>query len=111
LLTENGGRMPAKQIMAEIRDVGYTMTAANRAKEKTGIESAKEPGSKTSKWYWYLPGAAQTRIQRNDKNPQETAQNTVDSCVSCPVSCELSFDMQALARPNSCAGRDEMAVT
>jgi putative DNA primase/helicase len=110
LLTENGGRMPAKQIMAEIRDAGYNTTAAHRAKAKAGIESAKEPGSKTSGWHWYLPGTAQTRIQRNDKNPQETAQNTVDSCVSCPVSCESPFHMHAIARPDAYAGRDETAV-
>lgn len=58
LLTENGGKMPAKQVKAEVSDAGYSWTAANRAKEKAGIESAKEKGTTKGGWTWFLPGAA-----------------------------------------------------
>lgn len=57
LLAENGGKMPAKQVKAEVSDAGYSWTAANRAKEKAGIESAKEKGSTKGGWTWFLPGA------------------------------------------------------
>jgi putative DNA primase/helicase len=57
LLTENGGKMPAKQVKAEVSDAGYSWTAANRAKEKAGIESTKEKGSTKGGWTWYLPSA------------------------------------------------------
>lgn len=57
LLTENGGKMPAKQVKAEVSDAGYSWTAANRAKEKAGIESAKEKGTTKGGWTWYLPSA------------------------------------------------------
>ncbi|MFM9438347.1 hypothetical protein ACFDR9_005452 [Janthinobacterium sp. CG_23.3] len=58
LLTENGGKMPAKQVKAEVSDAGYSWTAANRAKDKAGIESAKEKGTTKGGWTWFLPGAA-----------------------------------------------------
>lgn len=57
LLTENGGKMPAKLVKAEVSDAGYSWTAANRAKEKAGIESAKEKGTTKGGWTWFLPGA------------------------------------------------------
>lgn len=56
LLTENGGKMPAKQVRAEVSDAGYSWTAANRAKERAGIESAKEKGTTKGGWTWFLPG-------------------------------------------------------
>jgi putative DNA primase/helicase len=56
LLAENGGKMPAKQVKAEVSDAGYSWTAANRAKEKAGIESAKEKGTTKGVWTWFLPG-------------------------------------------------------
>lgn len=55
LLSENGGKMPAKQVKAEVSDAGYSWTAANRAKEKAGIESAKEKGTTKGGWTWFLP--------------------------------------------------------
>lgn len=79
LLTENGGQMPAKMIKAEISDAGFSWTSANRAKVKAGIESAKERGSKTGGWTWYLATTFQ-------KKPEESTQNTAVSCVSSPVS-------------------------
>jgi putative DNA primase/helicase len=58
LLAQNGGKMPAKLVKAEVSDAGYSWTAANRAKEKAGIESAKEKGTTKGGWIWYLPSAA-----------------------------------------------------
>jgi putative DNA primase/helicase len=57
LLTENGGSMAAKQVKAEVSDAGYSWTAANRAKEKAGIESAKEKGTTKGGWTWFLPNS------------------------------------------------------
>lgn len=79
LLTEAGGSMPAKAVKAEISDAGYSWTSANRAKTRAGIESAKERGTKTGSWVWYLPAS-------NHKKPEESAQNNKDSCVSSVVS-------------------------
>lgn len=58
LLTENGGKMPAKLVKAEVSDAGYSWTAANRAKERAGITSAKEKGTTKGPWTWFLPCAA-----------------------------------------------------
>lgn len=57
LLAENHGKMPARQVKAEVSDAGYSWIAANRAKEKAGIESAKEKGATKGGWTWFLPGA------------------------------------------------------
>jgi putative DNA primase/helicase len=56
MLAKNGGKMPAKQVKAEVSDAGYSWTAANRAKGKAGIESAKEKGTTKGGWTWFLPG-------------------------------------------------------
>lgn len=78
LLTENGGKMPAKQVKAEVSDAGYSWTAANNAKAKAGIESAKEPGSKTGGWNWYLP----SKLPTAHKNPEESEESTEKSADS-----------------------------
>ncbi len=57
LLVENGGKMAARQVKAEVSDAGYSWTAANRAKERVGIESAKEKGTTKGGWTWFLPSA------------------------------------------------------
>lgn len=88
LLTENGGKMPAKVIKAEVSDAGYSWTAANRAKAKAGIESAKNSGTKAGSWHWYLPNTSGTR---NHKNPEESTQNKVDSLDSCVDSSKTGF--------------------
>jgi putative DNA primase/helicase len=79
LLRENGGKMAAKMVKAEVSDAGYSWTAANRAKDKLGIESAKEKGTTKGGWTWYLPSL------RNQKNHEETEESTrflLDSSVS-----------------------------
>jgi len=58
LLVENGGKMAARQVKAEVSDAGYSWTAANRAKERAGIESAKEKGTTKGGWTWFLPSAS-----------------------------------------------------
>jgi putative DNA primase/helicase len=82
LLTEHGGRMPAKLVKAEVSDAGYSWTAANRAKAKIGIESAKELGKKTGGWHWYLPKKSMERTQKIDNNPEESVHFSTNSCVS-----------------------------
>jgi putative DNA primase/helicase len=83
LLTENGGQMPAKQVKAEVSDAGYSWTAANNAKAKAGIESAKELGSKSGGWNWYLPSKSPTTIHKNPEESEESAEKSTDSSDSC----------------------------
>lgn len=79
LLKDNGGKMAAKMIKAEVSDAGYSWTAANRAKSKLGIESAKEKGTTSGGWNWYLP---EPKIQRNREETEETIKKRVVSSVS-----------------------------
>ena len=93
MLTDNGGKMPAKQVKAEVSDAGYSWTAANNAKAKAGIESAKEPGSKTSGWNWYLPNMAPAKTYKNPQESEESTENNADSSDCCPVSCEIEVEL------------------
>jgi putative DNA primase/helicase len=79
LLKDNGGKMAAKMVKAEVSDAGYSWTAANRAKEKLGIESAKEKGTTKGGWTWYLPNQKSQRIHQE---PEESIEKSVDSSVS-----------------------------
>lgn len=79
LLQDNGGKMAARLVKSEVSDAGYSWTAANRAKEKLGIESAKEKGTTKGGWTWYLP--AQTN-QRNREESEESTEKRVVSSVS-----------------------------
>lgn len=90
LLTENGGRMNAKQVKSEVSDAGYSWTAANRAKAKIGIESAKEKGTTKGGWTWHLPNNIS---RRNREETEHTAQNNVDSSVSSVVSSEIEVPL------------------
>jgi putative DNA primase/helicase len=76
LLTENGGKMSAKQVRAEVVDAGYSFSAAQRAKTKAGIESIKEKGKTKGSWSWILPNFSDQR------NHEETADLNVNSLVS-----------------------------
>ena len=89
LLTENGGKMSAKAIKGEVSDAGFSWTAANNAKKKLGIESAKEPGSKTGGWNWYLPNTWSTRNQKIGQQSEQSAQNKADCSDSSPDSSEI----------------------
>lgn len=79
LLKDNGGKMAAKMVKAEVSDAGYSWTAANRAKEKLGIESAKEKGTTKGGWTWYLPNQKSQRIHQE---PEEFIEKSVNSSVS-----------------------------
>jgi hypothetical protein len=79
LLQNNGGKMAAKMVKAEVSDAGYSWTAANRAKDKLGIESAKEKGTTKGGWTWYLP---KQKIQRNREETEDTTEKSVDYSVS-----------------------------
>lgn len=83
LLQDNGGKMAAKMVKAEVSDAGYSWTAANRAKDKLGIESAKEKGTTKGGWTWYLPS------QTNQRNREET-EETTEKRVDCSVSSDCS---------------------
>lgn len=53
-LAANGGKMTAKQLMAEVRDAGHSWDAAKRIKKSLGIEAEKEGMS--GPWVWKLYG-------------------------------------------------------
>jgi putative DNA primase/helicase len=76
LLQDNGGKMAARLVKSEVSDAGYSWTAANRAKEKLGIESAKEKGTTKGGWTWYLP------VQTNQRNREESEESTEKRVVS-----------------------------
>lgn len=90
LLTENGGKLSAKVVKSEISDAGYSWTAANRAKAKAGIESAKEKGTTKGGWTWYLSG---TPSRRNHEETEDTAQNKVVSSVSSALSSPVEVEL------------------
>ena len=90
-LTSNGGKMSAKQVKREVSDAGYSWTSANRAKTKIGILSAKESGSKTSGWFWYLPDKNPTRNQKEGQETQQSTEKVVVSCVSCEILSEKAL--------------------
>ena len=92
MLTDNGGKMPAKMVKAEVSDAGYSWTSAMRIKAKLGIESAKEPGSKTSGWNWYLPNKTAAVTYNNPQETQESTETECVSCVSCLDSCQTLVD-------------------
>lgn len=90
LLADNGGKMPAKVIKAEISDAGYSWALANKAKAKVGIRSAKETGSKTSSWYWYSPDNHNAKMRQDSQGGQDSQDSQDLSCgilKPCPESC------------------------
>jgi putative DNA primase/helicase len=90
LLNDNGGQMSAKAVKAEVSDAGYSWTAANRAKTKAGIESAKEKGTTKGGWTWYLPS---NPSRRNHEETEHTAQNKVVSSVSSALSPPVEVEL------------------
>ena len=107
MLTDNGGKMPAKMVKAEVSDAGYSWTSAMRIKAKLGIESAKEPGSKTSGWNWYLPNKTAATTYNNPQETQESTEIECVSCVSCPDSCPATDQIALAAVP---AGHIEVTI-
>jgi putative DNA primase/helicase len=81
-LKENGGKMGAKMVRAEVSDAGYSWSAANRAKDKIGIQSSKEKGVAKGAWTWYSPIDVAGLIEKNSRNQQETTQKTAVSLIS-----------------------------
>ena len=90
LLTENGGSLSAKDVKAEMNEAGYSWNAANRAKDKVGIKSAKEKGTIKGGWTWYL---ANYEPGRNHEEPQEIIQNKVISSGSSMISSMIEVEL------------------
>lgn len=55
IITNAGGSMTTKALMAEVRDSGHSWDAAKRLKKSMGIESRKL--SMGGPWMWFLPKA------------------------------------------------------
>lgn len=55
IITEAGGSITTKALMAEVRDSGHSWDAAKRLKKSMGIESKKL--SMGGPWMWFLPTA------------------------------------------------------
>lgn len=55
IITDAGGSMTTKALMAEVRDSGHSWDAAKRLKKSMGIESRKL--SMGGPWMWFLPTA------------------------------------------------------
>ena len=55
IITEAGGSMTTKALMAEVRDSGHSWDTAKRLKKSMGIESRKL--SMGGPWMWFLPTA------------------------------------------------------
>lgn len=53
IITDAGGSMTTKALMAEVRDSGHSWDAAKRLKKSMGIESKKL--SMGGPWMWFLP--------------------------------------------------------
>jgi putative DNA primase/helicase len=56
IITDAGGSMSTKALMAEVRDSGHSWDTAKRLKKSMGIESRKL--SMGGPWMWFLPTAA-----------------------------------------------------
>lgn len=90
LLTDNGGKMQAKLIQNEIRDAGYSMTTANRTKNRLGIKSEKEKGTVKGAWTWLLP---QGQTKRNREESEESGQIYAVSSVSLVDSSQAEVEL------------------
>jgi putative DNA primase/helicase len=60
ILKHAGGKMPTKQLMAEVRDAGHSWDTAKRLKKSLGIDSVKL--SMGGAWLWCLPESKTTRV-------------------------------------------------
>ena len=72
IITDTGGSMTTKALMAEVRDFGHSWDAAKRLKKSLGIESRKL--SMGGPWMWFLPT---TTSRREHKGSEGSAQNNV----------------------------------
>lgn len=77
LLVAHGGKMPVKQLQAEIRDAGYSYDAAKRLKQKLGIESLKD--GMTGPWIWRLSGKARRGHEGSEEGKDKTVHASLPS--------------------------------
>jgi putative DNA primase/helicase len=69
IITEAGGSMTTKALMAEVRDSGHSWDTAKRLKKTMGIESRKL--SMGGPWMWFLPTAIAQREHEESKGSTE----------------------------------------
>jgi putative DNA primase/helicase len=70
IITDAGGSMATKALMAEVRDSGHSWDTAKRLKKSMGIEARKL--SMGGPWMWFLPTAA---TRREHEGSEGSAQN------------------------------------
>jgi putative DNA primase/helicase len=69
IITDAGGSMTTKALMAEVRDSGHSWDTAKRLKKSMGIESKKL--SMGGPWMWFLPTAAARREHEGSEGSTE----------------------------------------
>jgi putative DNA primase/helicase len=69
IITDAGGSMSTKALMAEVRDSGHSWDTAKRLKKSMGIESRKL--SMGGPWMWFLPTAAGRREHEGSEGSTE----------------------------------------
>jgi hypothetical protein len=65
-----------------VNEAGYSWTAANRAKAKAGIQSAKEKGKSNGGWVWVLSNFSAMANGEEIEESEEIAEKIVDSSIS-----------------------------
>jgi putative DNA primase/helicase len=69
IITDAGGSMTTKALMAEVRDSGHSWDTAKRLKKSMGIESRKL--SMGGPWMWFLPAASARREHEGSEGSAE----------------------------------------
>ena len=72
------GPRPAKEVVAEAREAGYSRDAMFRARKKIGVVSKKLAGTMKGGWLWSLPGT------------QDCGQDCEGSAINLPQSSQSS---------------------
>ena len=73
IITDAGGSMSTKALMAEVRDSGHSWDTAKRLKKSMGIESRKL--SMGGPWMWFLPTAAARREHEGSEGSEGSTEN------------------------------------
>jgi len=72
IITDAGGSMTTKALMAEVRDSGHSWDTAKRLKKSMGIESRKL--SMGGPWMWFLPAP---KVRREHEGSEGSRENKV----------------------------------
>lgn len=84
-LSDAGGSMTTKALMAEVRDAGHSWDTAKRLKKSMGIESKKL--SMGGPWMWFLPASSGRR--EHEGSEERTENNVLPSLPSALPSVAL----------------------